>query len=300
MADIILHLGAHATDEGLIADWLARNAPALAHLGTHTMPGGAFMRAIAQALADAGDDTKARAAFSGLSAADGRFAVSAPGLLGPPGGVISAAGFQGAPAIGRLGALAQAFPADASLTLCLAVGSAWHVLPRLLAAASVRTGEPAEQLALSLFPVLAVQAGSGVLPWAALVEGLRAQVPGARIVVWRHEDLPQVWPQVLAVLAGDVSDLPVDGTDTFALLGQTAEAQKRMSRYIAAKPPPTVELMHRVAQAFATSYGAAPLQPLPDQLPLSAPVKAQIAALDQNYAAECARIGRIAGVQMLG
>ncbi|MCC6001545.1 MAG: hypothetical protein JJU19_11875 [Pararhodobacter sp.] len=304
MADIILHLGAHATDEGLIAGWLARNAPALALVGTQTMPGGAFMHAIAQALADAAADAPAALALPGMAVPDGRFVVSVPGLLGPAGSVVSADGFQGAPGIGRLGALGQALPAKTSLTLCLAVGSAWQVLPPLLAAASARTGEPAEQLALSLFHALTAQSGPGglpaTLPWVAMIEGLRAQVPDARFVVWRHEDLPQVWPQVLALLAGTVRDLPVAGTDSFALLGQTAEAQERMKRYIAAKPPPTVELMHRVSMAFANSYGSAPLHRVSDHPPLSAAVRAQIAALDQNYAAECARIGQITGVHMLG
>ncbi len=293
MGDVILHLGAHGTDRGLIAGWLLRNVQTLSRLGVLVMPAGRFVDALPSEPPPAGkaglDDTLS--ALSGLHGDFHRLAVSAPSLLGSEDAALAPEGFYAAAPERAISRLRRVLPPDSALTLCLAVGSARLLLPPLLRATG-RAERPPEAV-LDAF-------GVDGLPWAALVARLRAAAPDAGITVWRHEDLPRIWPEVLAQIAGTLQDLPVDGAGEFALLGHTDEAQRRMRRYLAAKPPPTIVLMRRVADAFAAGYGLAEVKPPPALGELPVALQARLARLDEGYEAEMTRIAEIEGVRVLG
>ncbi len=291
MGDVVLHLGAHGTDRGLIAGWLLRNVQALARLGVQTVPAGRFLDALSPGSPPLAGTGRRDDPLSDLCRGFRRLAVSAPSLLGAEDAALAPEGFYAAQPERAITRLRRVLPADSALTLCLAVGSARMLLPPLLRAAG-RAERPPEAL-LDAF-------GADGLPWAALVARLRAAAPDARITVWRHEDLPRIWPQVLAQIAGTLQDLPVEGAGEFALLGHTEEAQQRMRRYLAAKPPPTIALMRRVADAFAAGYGLAEVKPPPALGELPVALQARLARLDEGYQAEMARIAEIGGVSVLG
>lgn len=304
MTKVILHLGAHGTDEGLIATWLARNAATLARRGVLTMTAARFMALFSDAVAGvpvgpavaAGDRSDGLMAAPGSGAGTQRVVASAPVLLGSAGDVLTTEGFYVRNLTRRVERLQALLPRDAELSLCLAVGSASLILPRLLTMAH----GPADPTAEALIDSMIDTRGAPALPWADLVARLREQAPGARITVWRHEDLPQIWPQVLAVLAGPMLDLPVAGAGDFAMLGHTAEAQQRLRRYLAAKPPPTFALMRRVADAFAAGYGQGEVKPGHALQQMPPAIQFRLAQLDAGYDDELARIAAIDGVRVLG
>lgn len=305
MAELILHLGAHGTDNGTIAAWLERNAAQIASGGTLVMPARQFLQRLSQLLADLGDapgdaDRRALADALGLGGQVTRVAVSAPALLGPAADVITAEGFYARDPTARLRALGRLLPADMALTLALAIARPGALLPRLLAAQE-STPDPA-MIAMRMGWL-----GHETLPWVGLVRQIRRDVPGARLVVWRNESLGAFWPDVLSLFAGYPEDaehaLPVDGAEEFAMQGIVEEGRERMRRYIAAKPPTTAALMQRVAAAFAQGYGRLAYDAADIAGPgfaMPARVQEQLTRFDEAYAAQWWAIAATDGVEVLG
>ncbi|MFN3955235.1 MAG: hypothetical protein ACK4LQ_12350 [Pararhodobacter sp.] len=307
---LVLHLGAHATDEGAIARWLEQNAPALNERGVLAPPPRVFLRAISQALAarPEGPATRDQEAALlrdlGMTARHRHLAVSAPGLLGPPESVISASGFYVKDVARRIYGLRLLFPAS-RLHFLLALRRPAGFLPALLARPGVA---PAE----ALLPHLV----DDELPWSSLVLTLRRHAPAAGLSVWRHEDLPRVWPQVLATLAPDAADgraaaeadagalrAPLlAGVGALAAAHLSAEARLRAERYLGANPPGDLAQVRRVYDAFAARFGESPNHGAPADAAapdLPAWARAQIARLDARYDTEWDDIANTPGVEVL-
>ncbi|WP_417597482.1 hypothetical protein [Pararhodobacter oceanensis] len=286
---LVLHLGAHGTDEGLIAGWIARNRAEFERQGVLAPPPRLFLRRLSEALdqqRDADPLTREEALLRGLGTSGQRrwLALSAPGLIGAPADVITPEGFYVTDVARRLYGLRSFFP-RCRITVLLAVRSASGILPALL------PNDP--EAAPALLPMLRGE----TLPWAQLIAAIRRHLPQARVVVWRHEDLPQVWPDILAHLAGPERILPAAGLLDFAALDLSAEARLRLRRYLTQTPPGTAGQLRRTAQVFAERYGTAPLPVPRADLPdwaLSA-----MQRFDRGYATEWADICGTEGVDTL-
>lgn len=314
---LVLHLGAHATDDGLIGQWLTQGADRLAGQGVAAMPSRPFLQTISQALAgrsegpaSAGQEAELLRAL-GVDEQRPHLAVSAPGLLGPAAEVIAPSGFYVKDVARRIYGLRLLFPRS-RLHLMLAIRRPGGFLPALLR----RPGMPPAE---ALLPHLLDDG----LPWSALVLSLRRHAPQAALTIWRHEDLPRIWPQVLARLStgGETgASLPVldpallEATLPLATAALSAEAELRLRRYLGASPPADMEQLRRLCDAFALRFGhrsqtdapraAVPADgdgpmPVPVPPPLPGWAEAQIARLDAGYDTEWDDIANIDGVQML-
>ena len=303
MAEVILHLGAHGTDEGIIAAWLAGNEDDLGARGTQVMRARRFQRRFAQALADHGDgagdaDRRGFADALRLRGDLTRLAVSAPDLLVPRDSVLAQEGLFSGDATSRLRALGGSLLGGVALTLGLAIARPSALVPALMAGGAATPDA-------GMIDAWLQRLSGATLPWAALVAQIRRDLPQARLVVWRHERLPQIWPSVLACMSGlDVADeaLPMAGVEGFAMLGIVPAGHAPMRRYIAAKPPPNPALMQRVAAAFAQGYGrldddAAGLNEPGLALPES--LQDRLIRLDEGYGAQWSAIAAIEGVERL-
>lgn len=245
LAEVVLHLGAHATDAGRFARWLDLNRETLADLGTGVVDPPHFARTISHALAEqggAGSLAQETALLARLSPGASRLVVSAPGLLGPVSQVVAPQGFYRRDVARRLHGLRVLFH-RCKLTLLLAIREPRHILPALLA----RSEAPDIQTALGWVD-------DETLPWAGLVANMRRHVPGADIVVWRHETLPDLWPEVLDCLAG--APAPTRGLLETMPLALSAEAVHRLRGYLARTPPESAAQLARVVRAFGRRYGA--------------------------------------------
>jgi len=291
-AELVLHLGGHATDGGLIAGWLERNAQALAAQGVVAPAPGRFLARISQALAAHGAEgpaTPAREAALlqslGLGEGRRRLAVSAPGLLGPAAQVISPEGFYIKDVARRIYGLRVLFPRS-RLHFLLAVRGADGFLPALLA-------QLPEGAADNLLPHL----DEDFLPWSLLVATLRRQAPASGLSVWRHEDLPRIWPEVLTTLAGPACPLPMAGVMEVAASGLSAQGRIRAERYLAANSPGDAAGLQRVlalfSRRFARTAGAQSDALLPEW------AKGHIARLARGYQTDWADIASQEGVRAL-
>lgn len=291
--ELVFHLGAHGTDAGQIAGWLEQNAPALQAQGLIVPAPRRFLAQISQALAAHGPDgpapparEEALLAALGLGGGRRRLVVSAPGLLGPAGQVIAPEGFYIKDVARRIYGLRVLFP-RARLHFMLAVRGADGFLPALL---SRMPDGAAEQL----LPLL----DDDILPWSLLVSTLRRHAPAAALTVWRHEDLPQVWPQVLAGLTGPGRRVPITGIMEFAAMGLTAQAREHAGRYLAANPPGDAARLQKVMALFADRFGRQAGPAADNSLPEWA--QQHITRLARSYDTEWADIASLEGVRALG
>jgi len=291
--ELVFHLGAHATDGGQIAGWLAQNAAPLQRQGLVLPAPRRFLAQVSQALAAHGPDgpapperEEALLQALGLGEDRRRLVVSAPGLLGPATQVIAPEGFYIKDVARRIYGLRVLFPRT-QLHFFMAVRGADGFLPALLA-------QMPEGAADTLLPLL----DDDVLPWSLLVSTLRRHAPAARLTVWRHEDLPQVWPQVLAALAGPGRRVPIEGMTGFAAMGLTEQGRLQAGRYLAANPPGDAARLQKVMALFGERFGR---QPEPDAdafLPEWA--RQHVVRLARSYETEWADIASLDGVRALG
>lgn len=290
--DLILHLGAHGTDMGIINAWLRRNAAVLEAQGIALPYPRPFLRAISEALAERPEnrqpqDEEALLRAMGASRQRQRMVVSAQGLLGPIGSVLGPRGFYGREVARRIYGLQVLFP-RCRLRFLLAVGRPGTVLPELLSARPDR----------SLETVLS-HLGDEILPWSQLVRTLRRQAPQVPLTVWRHEQLSTVWPAVLRELVGPGRTLPLEGMIDFALRDLSARARLLASRHLVANPPANATQLQKIARDFGERYG---FQPQRNDANLDLPgwARQQMAHLDLSYETEWTDIAHTPGVRALG
>ncbi|MCA2013457.1 hypothetical protein LCM17_18340 [Cereibacter sphaeroides] len=288
---LVLHIGAHGTDGGQIAGWIDRNRGALEADGIVAPAPRLFLGRLSEVLdqqRDADPLAREEALLRGLGASGQRrhMCVSAPGLLGSVSDVLSEEGFYRRGVVPRLQGLSALFPRT-RLRLLLSVRAARGLIPALL------PDEPgAADAILPLIP-------DDTLPWSRLVGSLRRHLPRAELVVWRHEDLPAVWPQVLSEILGSNAALPPQGLLDFAQAGLGHEARLRMRRYLAeaSAPPANAGQLRRIAEAFAHRYGtAATPEPL---IRLPGWIRSRLEDLDAGYDTEWADLAAQHGVRVL-
>lgn len=289
---LILHLGAHGTDRGRIAAWIALNRATFEAGGTAAPPPRLFLARLSEALdRDRARDPLAReeALLRGLGASGQRrrMVVSAPGLLGAPQDVLAPEGFYQRNVARRLHALSVLFPRT-RITLMLAVRRASALVPQIL------PDDPGA--AEALMPAIPGEA----LPWSRLAQTIRRELPQAALVVWRHEDLPALWPQVLGEFVGPGAPLPPAGLMDFATLGLGAEARLRMLRYLAGAgaAPVSAGQLRQVAAAFARRYGAAPDEGDPGAA-LPGWLRLRLAELDAGQITEWGDLAGLPGLRAL-
>jgi hypothetical protein len=280
MTEVALHLGVHGTDAGTIGAWLSANRARLQGLGIATPEPSEMLRGFSAAVSApaaerAGSEAELLRAFA--PGGEGRIVASAAGLLGPARDVLGQVPPYGSDAARRVYALSVLFPATPLhflVATCTPSRLAMAMGPQMLPSAEVLDGD--------------------TLAWGGLVRMLRRVAPNARVTVWRHEDLPRIWPQVLTALTG-LEEPPLQGSLAF-LPDLSAEARLRAERFLAATAAPTPAQMQRVAAAFAQKFPRAPgaaHPPLPEWL------RVRLHQMDRYYETEWADLAAVEGVNVL-
>jgi len=296
--DIVLHLGAHATDRGAIGDWLAHSTPKLEEDGVRLVAPTAFRPALNEALQTLRGSPAPRALEAELldrlcgGACPDRIVLSHSWLLGPAGRILESRGVY--PVVGtRVVALCNLFPSH-RIELALGVRAPGPFLSAVLALQD--DIEPAEFWS---------RAATHPLDWAKVAERLRDHAPQARLTLWRHEDLADHWPGVGAALLGPDARLPVPGFPAVLRGVVSPEGLARLDEYLAATRIETAEQALRLARIFATRFPAPPADsPDPDALIADGTVagafRASLAEAEARYAGLGAAVADLPGVTLLG
>lgn len=294
---IVLHLGAHATDQGAIANWLAGSAPMLEQDGVRVVAPAAFRPAVHEALQTLRGSPAPRAVEAALidrlcaGATPGRLVMSHSWLMGPAGRVLESRGIY--PVAGqRLVALCNLFPSH-RIEIALAVRAPMPFLSAILAMQS-------DMDAVEFWG----RAAAHVLDWARVAAQLRDHAPQAAFTLWRQEDLGNLWPGIGAALVGTGARVPVQGFG--GLLGDrvSREGLQKLEEYLGATAVEAQEQALRLGDIFARRFPA-PARDLPDAAALVAKGLAPadltevMAEADAGYAGLPERIAPLDGVRLL-
>lgn len=244
---IVIHAGAHATDEDRLIACLRDNADRLAGLGTRVPDTRLYRETIRDLLNQTDDGLLPENARQSLmntlcpDAGTGRLVLSNFGFFGTPKMAVGRGRLY--PAVEtRIHVLSQIF-AGHEVQLFLGIRNPATWLPALFANSTAETMEK----------FLRGRPASAFL-WSELVERLRRIWPGMSMTLWCNEDMPLIWPGLIRRMAGLEDGAPFTGEFSFLPEIMTPEGVGKFTAYLADRPDLPEDEKHRVTIAFLEKF----------------------------------------------
>jgi len=287
---VVIHAGAHMTDEDRLIACLRDNAETLASHGTHVPDPESYRRLLRDLMHTAQKTALPEDARDSVIAATGtpddtdRLVLGNHGFFGTPKMSVGGARFYPA-ADTRLGYLDQIFAPD-GIELFLGLRNPATLLPALLPDTPFST---VTELLRGDDPTH--------LRWSETIARIRAERPDMPITVWCNEDTPLIWSEVLRAMAGTAEGLPLKGE--FALLPEimTRAGHQRFTAYIEARPGLSEPQKRRVVTAFLDKF--ADESAIEEELDVPEWDPGMIETLSAHYDTDVAEIAGMDGVRMI-
>ncbi len=243
---IVLHAGAHVTDEDRLINCLVDDAKMLADHGTAVPPPADYRELLRNIIATATQEaipTGARETLLQAACPDGsaaRLVLSNDSFFGTHKMAVKRMLYPAACA--RLDAFCRIFAPD-QVELFFAIRNPATFMPAVLAKTNFHS---IEDMFRGYDPM--------TFRWSELFERIRIQVPDMPITVWCNEDTPLIWAEVLREMAGLDPMVPLKGE--FALLEEimSEAGMKRFRAYIESHPGMTEVQKRRVISAFLDKF----------------------------------------------
>lgn len=287
---MVYHLGVHVTDNDRLMHALRDNAAQLAAAGTEIVPPERHKDIFDDALQSlAGGNSTPEMEQLMLDAllehdAPGRVVMSTATFMGAYGRVVGREGFY--PQIGRrAAALTRLFP-SARTEFFLAMRNPATLLSDVL---PLFKGGDYNELMQGNHPLN--------LRWRDAIQRMVSAVQGRRIVIWCHEDVPLIWPDVVRLVAGLPSDAALSGGLLYMheLLGDQGLARLRQA--LAARDQMTIASRRQV---YAERLAADALPGVLDQtIELPGWSQETVDAVTRRYRAEVGQIAVLPGVEFI-
>ncbi|EDM69457.1 hypothetical protein RAZWK3B_12432 [Roseobacter sp. AzwK-3b] len=287
---VVLHAGAHVTDEDLLVRCLTDNADLLAGHGTlapHPVTYRKLLRDILQDMQQGRGPAEARKSLLdaiGLNATTERLILSNPGLFGTP-KMAASAGILYSAAEERLAAL-DTILAGAELELFIAIRNPATFLPAIF-----------RQSPVASFSELMRGKKPETVRWSEMIIRVRTAFPDMPITLWCNEDTPLIWAEVVRELAGLDPTASFEGE--FLLLSRIMSevGMKRFHTYLESHPGMTEVQKRRVIAAFLDKF--AEEEAIEEELDLPGWTDDLVDRLSDLYDEDVYNIQRIPGVQVI-
>jgi len=287
---LVLHAGAHFTEEDRLLRCLLRNSEAFSDRGV-TVPGPGKYRTLLKetvaALQDAPPAPDARDVLFDLILEEenaDRVILSHMFLFGAPracvrNGMIYESGPE------RVRQLAALFQHD-EFELFLALRNPATLLPALF------TNAPQEDMDSFLRGT-----SPFAIKWSDTLTAIRAAAPTVKITAWCFEDMPMIWSEIIREMAGLEHGEEIVGEFDLLRDIMSDEGIKRFETYMAAHPGMTEIQKRRVVSAFLDKFAD------PDAIEeeLNAPgwTEDDIDTLTELYEEDMFEVARIPGVTFI-
>ncbi|RJL10877.1 hypothetical protein C9E82_20805 [Paracoccus siganidrum] len=287
---MVFHLGVHATDGDRMLKTLLNNRAPLLEQGTEvitpTRYRGIFEEALMALNGGVATPEMEQIMLDAVLEHDGtqRVVLSNAGFLGAPGRVVGHGKLY--PQIAsRAAALANLFP-DADCEFFLAIRNPATLLT-----------EVRPLVAGGNYDALMQGTDPRALRWNDAIRRLLGALRGRRVVIWCHEDVPLIWPEVVRLAADMAPDLPLAGALIYMheLLGDAglpklrAALAGRDQLTIAARRGIYAEMLERHALAGA----------LDQVVDLPGWDQALVDEVSARYRADIAEIAALPGVEFV-
>ncbi len=284
---VAFHVGVHSTDEDRLSRSLAQNADALRAQGVELCANAVNEPILNEALGSLKGGTASAAmeevVLDALIEGDSprRLVMSRPTLLGLPRRVFTIDGLM--PFAGtKMLDLANTLP-NCRAEFFMALKNPATLIPQLIA----RIGKGYEELMGTTDP--------RTKRWAPTLRQAVQELRGRRLVVWCHEDMPMIFPEVMRRLAGVEADMPLEGEDRLLrrLLTQAGQAA------LPERLPPGLSIADRRAatEALLAEF------PRTEQLALSIDLPGWtpelVAEMTEAYRCDVAEIAALPGIEFI-
>lgn len=286
---IVIHAGAHATDEDRLINCLSDNAAMLARQGTCVPRPDDYrvlLRDTINAATQDGATPGMRDAIIEAVAPDAgttRLVLSNDSFFGTHKMAVKRMFYPAACA--RLEALRQIFAND-RIELFFAVRNPATFMPALLEQTNFNS---IEDIFRGYDPLS--------FRWSEFFERIRLQVPEIAMTAWCNEDTPLIWAEVVREMAGLDPVAPFEGE--YALLSEimTETGMKRFCSYIDGHPGMSEVQKRRVISAFLDKFARE--DAVEEEYDLDGWTVDMINQLTDIYEEDVFAIGRIAGVNLI-
>ncbi|MFK7940821.1 MAG: hypothetical protein AB8B82_15680 [Roseovarius sp.] len=288
---VVLHAGAHITDEDRLVNTLITNRDMLAANGTNIPHPNTYRKLIRDVLQTAqhsgGTSEDARDVMMDAilkGDAKDRLILSNPGFFGTPKMAISAGSLYGATEQ-RLNILQNIFRQD-QLELFIAICNPATFLPAVYKKTPYKS-----------FDEYMRHVDPRIVRWSEMITRVREAYPDLPITVWCNEDLPLIWSQVLREMAG--LDPAVDIAGEYNLLREimSDEGLKRFKAYVRSHPGMSEIQKRRVISAFLDKFARE--DAIEEELDMPGWTDELIDELTEIYDEDLYVIQRIPGINLI-
>lgn len=287
---LILHTGAHYTEEDRLLKSLQSNHDLLTQAGTH-VPSPATYRGLFRDTLNAMYKTSASDgardvlldAVMGDSDADRVIFSDANFFRTPATAVVEGMLYPAAPV--RMMRMAQLFPED-ELQIFMGIRNPATLLPVLY---DVSADKSPPQFWGDKDPL--------DVRWSDTLALLRDSAPEIPVTVWCNEDAPLIWGQIMREMAGLPTMAPLDGEFDLLETIMRPEGMKRFKSYLASHPEMTMAEHPRVIAAFLDKYVID--DALEEELDMPSWTEELVEEMTEVYDEDVARIQEIPGVRVI-
>ncbi|UXX82086.1 hypothetical protein [Roseovarius pelagicus] len=287
---VIIHAGAHITDEDKLIKCLSSNQEMLAERGTqvpHPTSYRRLLRDVLHAGLDGGISQETRSVVLDALALEGtpeRLILSNPGFFGTPKMAASGGSFYSA-AAARIAVLRDIFQGD-QVELFMGLCNPATFLPAILAQTNFDS-------------VDAYLGGTAPteMRWSDMVHRIRESAPDIPLTVWCNEDTPLIWGQLLREMAGLDPMAPVIGEHALLREIMTKAGIMRFESYLQEHPGMTEIQKRRVIVAFLDKF--AEEDAIEEELDLPGWTEEVIDQLTDLYDEDIYTIARIPGISLI-
>lgn len=287
---IVLHAGAHATDEGRLINCLLQNRDILAKYGAEVPEPADYQNLIRDVLHAAlqtgiPDDTRDILLDAILKDdTPERLILTNQRFFGTP-KMAAYGGILYETAETRLGFYQKMFFGD-QIELFMGMCNPATFLPQLLNRTQFTT---MDQFLRDKSPF--------EIRWSDLITRMREAAPNIGITVWCNEDTPLIWGRIMREMAGVKPGQPLKGTYSMMREIMRPEGMKRFKAYLTEKPRLSESQKCHVAAAFLEKY--ADDDALDHEIDVPGWSHEMVDRMAEIYDEDMAVISRIPGINLI-
>jgi hypothetical protein len=287
---VVLHAGAHVTDEGRLNECLLQNHKLLSEHGTEVPRPTVYLRLIRDTLIAAqetGISEETRDVLHDVilkEAAPERLILANPRFFGTP----KMAAFDGIlykTAESRLGFYQKMFAGD-EIELFMSLCNPAIFLPELL-----------KQTRFSTMESFLRDKSPFDIRWSDLIARMREAAPNVGITIWCNEDAPLIWGRIMREMAGLKRNVALKGEYSLMQEIMRKDGMKRFEAYLAGKPDLTEGQKRHVATVFLEKYAIE--DALTHEIDVPGWTDEIVDRLTEIYDEDMAEIARIPNVRLI-